>query len=138
MNEMLNAYRQNTVANAEYTDPHQLIAMLYDGAIEFLVRAIGHLEREEIQAKGELIGRVVAILDSLNASLDHKVGDGSLSGNLSALYDYMQRRLTEANLKNDVSMLREVHDLLAPLRDGWNGIPPEQRSREAARASAPA
>ena len=74
MNEMVNAYRSSKVLGAEYASPHQLICMLFDGARERLARAIGHAERGEVAAKGECIGRVVMILDSLQASLDRGRG----------------------------------------------------------------
>lgn len=127
MNEMLNAYRQNSAASAEYSDPHRLISMLFDGAAEHLMRAIGHTERSEVAAKGECLGRVLSIIDTLNASLDHSAGDGSIAANLASLYDYMERRLIEANLQNDADIMREVHGLICEVRDGWNAIPPEAR-----------
>ncbi|MFN2329080.1 MAG: flagellar export chaperone FliS [Chromatocurvus sp.] len=125
MNEMVNAYRSNKAAAAEYASPHQLIGMLFDGALERLARAIGHAERGEVAAKGECIGRVVMILDSLQASLDQAAGDGQIAGNLSDLYDYMMRRLTEANLRSDPAMMTEVHQLLNGLADAWRAIAPE-------------
>ncbi|QOC21213.1 flagellar export chaperone FliS [Wenzhouxiangella sp. AB-CW3] len=131
MNEMLNAYRENSVANAEYSDPHRLISMLFDGAAEYLMRAIGHTERGEVARKGECLGRVVSIIDTLDASLDHGAGDGSIAANLASLYDYMQRRLTEANFENDAAKMREVHGLITEIRDGWNAIPPEARAQAA-------
>lgn len=126
MNEMVSAYRSSNVASAEYASPHQLITMLFDGALERLARAIGHTERGDIAAKGECLGRVVLILDNLQASLDGGAGDGVIAGNLGDLYDYMMRRLTEANLRNDVTMMAEVQQLLLPLAEAWKAIAPEQ------------
>lgn len=125
MNKMVNAYRTNKAAAAEYASPHQLITLLFDGALERLARAIGHAERGEIAAKGECIGRVVMILDSLQASLDQAAGDGQIATNLSDLYDYMMRRLTEANLRTDPAMMAEVHDLLSGLAEAWRAVAPE-------------
>ncbi|MFO7552018.1 MAG: flagellar export chaperone FliS [Haliea sp.] len=125
MNEMVNAYRTSKTAGAEYASPHQLITMLFDGALERLARAIGHAERGEVAAKGECIGRVILILDSLQASLDQAAGDGALAANLADLYDYMMRRLTEANLHSDPAMMTEVHQLLDGLADAWRAIASE-------------
>lgn len=125
MNDMVNAYRTNKAVAAEYASPHQLVTMLFDGALERLARAIGHAERGEVAAKGECIGRVVLILGSLQDSLDQGAGDGMLAGNLTELYDYMMRRLTEANLRTDVGMMAEVHQLLDGLADAWRAVAPD-------------
>ncbi len=138
MNDMVNAYRTNKAAAAEYASPHQLITMLFDGALERLARAIGHAERGEVAAKGECIGRVIMILDSLQASLDQAAGDGILAGNLANLYDYMMRRLTEANLHSDPAMMTEVHQLLDGLADAWRAVAPEAAAQGHSEAGASA
>lgn len=141
MNEMVSAYRSNKAAAAEYASPHQLISLLFDGALERLARAIGHAERGEVAAKGESLGRVVMILDSLQSSLDQAAGDGVIAGNLADLYDYMMRRLTEANLRSDPAMMTEVYELLDGLADAWRAIAPEahaatEQNAEAGRVGA--
>ena len=125
MSEMIKAYQSNKAAAAEYASPHQLICMLFDGAMERLARAIGHAERGEVAAKGECIGRVVMILDNLQASLDTAAGDGQIANNLSDLYDYMMRRLTEANLRSDPAIMSEVHELLRELAGAWRAVSPD-------------
>lgn len=125
MNEMVNAYRRNKAAAAEYASPHQLITLLFDGALERLARAIGHAERGEIAAKGECIGRVVMILDSLQSSLDRAAGDGAIAASLDDLYDYMMRRLTEANLRTDPVIMAEIRGLLAGLAEAWRAVSPD-------------
>ncbi|MHA7815449.1 MAG: flagellar export chaperone FliS [Pseudohaliea sp.] len=122
MNDMVNAYRSSKAAGAEYASPHQLISMLFDSALERLARAMGHAERGEVAAKGECIGRVILILDNLQDSLDREAGDGSIAANLADLYDYMMRRLTEANLRSDPAIMAEVHELLAGLAEAWRAI----------------
>lgn len=132
---MLEAYRQNNALNAEYADPHQLIGMLFDGAMERLSRAIGHIERGETAAKGECLSRAVSIIAALQDSLDHDVGS-DFSQRLEALYDYMTRRLTEANLHNDTAIIREVQELIKPVREAWKAVGPEVRAATAERAAA--
>ncbi|TCO76609.1 flagellar export chaperone FliS [Chromatocurvus halotolerans] len=136
MNEMVNAYRASDALAAEYASPHQLISMLFDGALERLARAIGHVRRGEVAEKGECIGRVVLILDTLQSSLDSAAGDGALAGNLADLYDYMMLRLTEANLRTDPAILTEVHGLLDGLADAWRSIGPELAAAEGRDAGA--
>ena len=77
------------------------------------------------------LGEVCAIIGHLNGSLDHEAG-GEIAGNLSALYDYVIQRLTEANLNNDVVALQESLSLMGEIESAWNAIPPDQRQRPAA------
>jgi flagellar protein FliS len=128
----LRAYR-NVSAQSAVVDcsPHQLILMLLDGAIERTAGAIGHMLHGETAEKGRLIGSTIAIIDCLRTSLDHEVG-GDLAGNLERLYDYMNRRLLEANIKNDTRPLSEVVTLVKEVREAWNAIPQAYRDGGAA------
>src|ERR1700741_3805248 len=102
--------------------PHKLIVMLYDGALAAIMTAITQMNAGNVQEKGKAISKAIRIVDDgLRASLDKEVG-GEIARNLDALYDYISRRLLEANLKNDAVILEEVRGLLADLRDTWNQI----------------
>lgn len=102
--------------------PHKLIVMLYDGALAAIMTGITQMKAGNVQEKGNAISKAIRIIDDgLKASLDKQVG-GEIATNLDALYDYMSRRLLEANLKNDPAILEEVRGLLADLRDTWNQI----------------
>ncbi|HMM77646.1 MAG TPA: flagellar export chaperone FliS [Gammaproteobacteria bacterium] len=105
----------------ENASPHKLIQMLLDGAIEKVQLARGYMERREIAQKGQTVSWAMAIIDGLRSSLDMSRG-GEVAENLDGLYDYMLRRLAEANLRNDLAMLDEVVKLLNEIREGWNGI----------------
>jgi flagellar secretion chaperone FliS len=102
--------------------PHKLIVMLYDGALAAIMTAITQMKAGNIQEKGKAISKAIRIIDDgLRASLDKEAG-GEIARNLDALYDYMSRRLLEANINNSPEMLDEVRALLADLRDTWNQI----------------
>lgn len=127
---MTNAYMRQVSAMYQQTraegrvegaDPHQLIAMLLDGAIERIAQARAYLSRGDVPAKGAAITKVVAIVGELRASLNHEAG-GTLAQRLDSLYDYVNRRLLFAQLHNDDQALAECGNLLEPVRDGWNGI----------------
>lgn len=107
--------------------PHRLIQMLFDGALDKLALARGHMQRGEIALKGSHIGWVISIIDGLRMSLDKEAG-GEIAQNLDALYGYMQARLLQANLQNDVEILNEVSSLLHTIKDGWDQIPDELRN----------
>ena len=103
-------------------DPHQLVLMLYDGAIEALRMAFGHMKAGRVAEKGQCIGKAIRIIDEgLRISLDKSAG-GELALRLSNLYEYMTMRLLQANLRNDASGLVEVAKLLGELREAWSQI----------------
>lgn len=116
------AYRSLSVETAlTDADPHRMIAMLYDGAIEAVGRARTALARRDIAGRGAAIGKAIRIVDEgLKASLDDRGGE--ITVNLRNLYVYMSKRLLEANLHADDEALQEVSRLLDTLRDGWKGI----------------
>ena len=115
----MSAYTQTkTQSGVESASPAQLITMLLDGALERVARARGHMERGELAEQGEVIGKVIDIVASLDSYLDHDKG-GEVSKTLESLYDYIVRQLYQANLKKDVSVLEEVATLLSEVRAGW-------------------
>ena len=119
------AYRQMaTRGGIEDASPHRLIAMLLDGALARLSHARGCIERGEIAAKGRALSQTIDIVGELNGCLDHTRGP-DIAGKLSSLYDYMGRRLLQANLGNDIAAIEEVASLFREIRDGWNAVDPD-------------
>ena len=99
----------------------KLVVMLYDGAIKFLKQAIIAIENEDFQTKNNLIIKAQDIILELNAVLDMEAG-GEIAENLRKLYVYVGRRLAEANVKNDISVINEVIKLLDELNQAWRAI----------------
>jgi flagellar protein FliS len=119
VNAYANVGLETGIASAS---PHKLIVMLYDGVLAALLKAKGNMIAKNIPAKGAAISQAITIIDNgLRVSLDKKAG-GEIAENLDALYDYMSRRLFQANLKNDVAIVEEVHRLLSDLREAWVAI----------------
>lgn len=108
-------------------DPHQLISMLMDGALDRMAAAKGCIERKEKVQKAALLHRVVAIIEELRASLDHNAG-GQVAANLENLYEYIGRRVMTANLTDDVKPIDESVGLLQTIRRAWGAIPQEARA----------
>ncbi|HXF44728.1 MAG TPA: flagellar export chaperone FliS [Burkholderiaceae bacterium] len=103
-------------------DPHRLVLMLFDGALEAIKQAEAHIAGGRIAEKGQALGKAVRIVEEgLKASLDVNAG-GALAQQLAALYDYAALRLLQANLRNDRKALAEVSALLADLRGAWASI----------------
>jgi flagellar protein FliS len=117
--QAMSAYTQTkTQSRVESASSSQLITMLLDGALERVAAAQGHMERGELAPQGELIGKAIDIVASLDSYLDHERG-GDVSTTLESLYDYMVRQLFHANLKSDTVALEEVSSLLKEIRAGW-------------------
>ena len=102
--------------------PHRLIAMLLDGALEKVATGSGAMSRGEVALSGECIGKAISIIDNLRVSLDQQKG-GQISENLASLYEYMTRRLLEANATKDTAMLDEVAGLLKEIKVAWDQVP---------------
>ncbi|MCB1918167.1 MAG: flagellar export chaperone FliS [Rhodocyclaceae bacterium] len=99
--------------------PHQLIVMLYDGALLAINTAAVSMDANDIPNKGKSISQAINIISNgLKASLDMEAG-GEIAQRLSALYDYMCQRLLHANLQNSRPALDEVSGLLDELREAW-------------------
>lgn len=109
-------------------DPHRLIVMLMDGALERISTARGCMTRGETVEKARLINRAVTIIAELRSSLDMKAG-GQIATNLNDLYDYMCRRLLRATSENRVEMLDEVSTLMHEVRGAWLQIGQEAKPR---------
>ncbi|MDB2316400.1 flagellar export chaperone FliS [Luminiphilus sp.] len=120
--QALTAYQQTSVhTQVEGASPHKLITMLLDGALERTQKAKLAMKSGDIATKGELIGRAIDIVGSLDAYLDLEQG-GEIAENLRALYEYIVLKLFEANTSNDSDLLDEVVTLLTEVRAGWKGI----------------
>lgn len=111
-------------SGASYASPHRLIVMLLDGALEKISAAKGFMQRGEIANKGNYISWAISIVEGLRLSLDMEKG-GEVSENLNQLYDFMQRRLVQANAENNEAMLDEVSGLLTTIKSAWQEIPAE-------------
>lgn len=120
-----NAYHVVGVqSDIETSDPHQLIVLLFDGAISALAIAKGAIEVKDIPGKGKAISKAIDIIDNgLRASLNLDKG-GDLADRLDALYEYMVYRLLAANIHNDLTIIDEISRLLAEIQSAWAAIRP--------------
>ena len=102
-------------------DGHKLIQLLFDGALERISMAKGQIQANNIEGKNRLINKAIEIVGGLREFLDKEKG-GDLAERLDSLYEYIERRLFEANLQNDIEILDETVKLLKNVRSGWEGI----------------
>lgn len=121
-------YQNNNLAYVEQADPHTLISLIMQHIIGNLAAAKGAVERKEIENKNKMLNKVIGLIGELQNSLDMDKG-GEISTNLYALYDYMVRQVTQANIKNDIAPLTEVISLISEIKSGWDGIPQDIRQQ---------
>ncbi|WP_214807194.1 MULTISPECIES: flagellar export chaperone FliS [unclassified Exiguobacterium] len=106
-------YQTNSVTTAL---PQDLTLMLYEGLIKFAMMAKRNIEQGNIQDKNTYIQKAQAIIMELQLTLNKSI---SLSTDLNNLYDYMQGRLIDANIKNDVTAIDEVIGFAEEFRETW-------------------
>ena len=111
-------------------DPHQLIVMLLDGALERIAGAHGAIANGALANKSRLIHKAVEILHELHASLNFQSG-GTIAANMGDLYDYASQLLLRASLENRTELLDEVTNLLREIRSAWIAIPAAARGARA-------
>lgn len=100
----------------------QLIQMLFDGLLESLATAKGHILNRAIEDKSKAIARAGRIVVGLQGALDFERG-GELAQNLHELYAYVTRRLFHINAQNDLEALDEVMTLMKDIAQAWQTLP---------------
>lgn len=127
MNGLQQYQRINTQTSITDADPHKLIQLLYDGALERINMAKARMQAKDFDGKGKLILKAIDIVAGLRSFLDREKG-GDLAERLDALYGYMEQALWEANARNNIERLDEVAHLLRQVKEGWDGIREEATS----------
>jgi len=110
----------------------QLTQMLFDGLVDSLNVARGHIQHDATAEKSRALSRASRIVVGLQEGLDFERG-GEIAQTLGELYGYVQRRLVHVNATNDVAVLDELHGLMSDIRAAWRTLDPlaEQTTRGA-------
>ena len=106
-------YKSHSVTTAT---KEELTLMLYDGALKFCNQALVSMENKDHIRTNEVITKVQNIIREFQITLDRK---HDIANQLDQIYDYLHRRLFEANMKKDPEILTEVRDHIRALRDTW-------------------
>lgn len=128
MRGSMQSYRKVSVeSDLGVASPHRIIQMLFAGALERLAQAKCAIEQGNIAQRGLLLGKAIGIVSGLNSSLNMDA-EGDVATNLTRLYDYMLRRMSEANINNDVQAIDEVVAILKTIKEGWDAIPADKHN----------
>ncbi|RFU69335.1 flagella export chaperone FliS [Peribacillus saganii] len=109
-------YKQNSVNTAS---PGELTLMLYNGCLKFIFQAKKAIQEGSIEERNTNIQKAQKIVQELMVTLNM---DLEVSKNMMSLYDYCNRQLMEANIKNDPAILTEVEEFITDFRNTWKQV----------------
>lgn len=116
VNNPYQAYQQNSLNTAS---PAELTLMLYNGCLKFIHQGKIAIQAKNIEEKNTNLVKAQKIIQEFMVTLNMDI---PVSKDLLAMYDYLNRRLMEANLKNDVAILDEVSGFVTEYRDTWKQV----------------
>lgn len=108
-----NQYKENSIFTAS---PEELTLMLYNGLVKFIMRGLDAVQKDNAEEAHKNIVRAQDIVHEFMVTLDKKY---AISESLELIYDYMTRRLIEANIHKDPEILNEILEMAKQLRDTW-------------------
>ena len=113
------AYEQYNNSKILTASKPELTLLLYEGAIKFCNIAIMGIEQKNIPKAHNNIMKVQRIIAEFRATLDFKY---PVAEDFDRVYEYLERRLVEANIKKDIEILEEVNTHLRSMRDNWKEV----------------
>lgn len=127
-NKGVKAYQKSSLeAELAVADPHRVIQLLMQGALERIAKAKGAIERRDYEQKATLISAANAIINGLQDALDPDQKE--ISGNFYAFYESIKALLTEASVSMDVAPLDQAISLLLPVKAAWDQIPEAEKQK---------
>lgn len=115
MNPYLKQYQTTQITTAS---PEKLLLMLYDGAIQYSLKAKGYIEQKNIQEAHNYLLKAQAIVTEFMSSLSFEPNP-ELAQNLYNLYEFINYKLVQANIKQDTKMIDEALGILKTLKSAW-------------------
>lgn len=116
MNQPHQAYKQNSVTTAS---PGELTLLLYNGCLKFIRLAKIAIEEKNVEQRNINLIKAQDIMQELMLTLNM---DLEISQGMMQMYDYIHRRLIEANTKNDIEILNEAEGYVTEFRDTWKEV----------------
>lgn len=114
-----NAYAQYNRNKILTASPAELTLMLYDGAIKFCNIAMLGIDENNLEKANNNIIKVERIIEEFQLTLNFKY---EIANDFNNVYNYLMKRLREANVKKDKAILEEVSEHLHTMRDTWKEV----------------
>ncbi len=112
----MSEYQRNAILTAS---PAELTLMLYEGAIKFCNIAKMAIEKNDVQKAHDNIKRAQDIITEFRVTLDRKY---PVWEDFERVYDYIYRKLVEANIHKDLEPLDEALKYIREMRDTWKEL----------------
>ncbi len=113
---MANPYQQYQANSVQTASPEELTLMLYNGAIKFCNRAKDAMDKKDIPLTNYNIQKAQAIINEFRVTLDRNY---PIAEEMDRLYEFVEHRLVEANIKKDPTKLDDALDIIKQFRDTW-------------------
>lgn len=124
----LKAYKATSLAaDLSVADPHRVIQLMMQGALERLAQAKGAIERRDMEAKASAVSKAQGLLHGLQDALD--MSQGKIAEDLFNLYAYMDERIWDASLTREVTPLDEVMALMVTIKSAWDQLTEVEKQR---------
>ncbi len=114
--DTINAYQRNAIMTAS---PAELTLMLYDGAIKFCNIAILGIEKGDMEKAHVNLKKAQAIISEFRITLDRKY---PVWEDFDRVYEYIYRRLVEANMSKKVADVEDALKYIREMRDTWKEV----------------
>lgn len=108
-----NQYKTQSIITAS---PEELTLKLYNGCLKFISIGKEAIKQKKYDTSNTNIQKAQNIILELSATLDMSY---EISKDMKKLYDYINSKLVEGNMKKDISLLEEAQGLVTEFRDVW-------------------
>ncbi len=123
MRQNLKAYKKvNIESTIMSSEPHQIILMMFDGALQSLAISKGAIERKDFELKSQTVSKFINIVQALRNSLDFDA-EPVVSQRFDDLYVYCLEVINDVSISMDSTRIDEIIELLKPLRNAWFEMP---------------
>lgn len=116
VNNAANAYKNSKILTAS---PAELTLMLYDGAVKFCNVALISLEKNDYEKVSENLIKAQKIIMEFRSTLDFKY---PVAKDFDVVYEYIYRRLVDANMKKDAEIIKEALKHIKEMRETWKEV----------------
>ncbi|NRG47008.1 flagellar export chaperone FliS [Bacillus sp. CRN 9] len=120
----VNPYQKYQQTSVNTATPAELTLMLYNGCLKFIAMAKQAMEQADVSRRNELIQKSQNIIQEFMVTLN---SDVAMSNDLMRIYDYILRRLIDANTNNDLEALTEAEGMVLDLRNTWKEMMANQK-----------
>lgn len=110
------AYKNSKILTAS---PAELTLMLYEGAIKFCNLAALAIEKNDIASVNANLIKAQRVITEFRSTLDFKY---PVAKEFDVVYEYIHRRLVDANMKKDPVILEEALGYIREMRDTWKEV----------------